>query len=102
MSVPAESGILNTPALVARSAILDRFTEDVAASRGLDLLALEPMTAITVRTRNSIYRFVTGGGTSVIVQGGRFFPDATRARLDGSGFGGSFLKMAWIGVGMRM
>jgi hypothetical protein len=40
--------------------------------------------------------------TSAIVQGGRFFPDATPGRIDGSGFGGSFLKVGWIGIGLRM
>ena len=76
MSVPAESGILNTPALVARSAILDRFTEDVAASRGLDLLALEPMTAPT----NAL---VSGRGLRLVKPGAKF-STSFRIRVTGN------------------
>ena len=36
------------------------------------------------------------------MQGGQFFPDPTPGRIDGSGFGGSFLKVVWIGIGLRM
>ena len=39
---------------------------------------------------------------SVRVEGGRYFPQLTEGRLNGSGFGGSVLKVAWIGVGLRM
>ena len=42
------------------------------------------------------------GGSDVLVQGGQFFPEATKARLLGSTFGGSFLKMHWIGIGMHL
>jgi hypothetical protein len=103
--MPCDSAIINprsarTP--VRRDAILDRFTEDVTGTRGIDVRELEPLTTVLVRTRNSHYRLVVAGSTSVIVQGGRFYPDATRARLDGSGFGGTMLKMAWIAVGLQM
>ena len=50
----------------------------------------------------SRYRIIVRRDTSAIVQGGRFFPDATPGRIDGSGFGGSFLKVGWIGIGLRM
>jgi len=39
---------------------------------------------------------------AVLVQGGRFFPTAAEARLVGSTFGGSVLKMHCIRVGMCM
>jgi hypothetical protein len=100
-----DSGIIDPRSprtLVRRDALLDRFTEDVAGTRGVDVRMLEPLTAVTVRTRNSTYELIANGGTSMIVRGGRFFPDATRARLEGSGFGGTMLKMAWIAVGLRM
>ena len=41
-------------------------------------------------------------GTTVLVQGGRRFPDITAGQLTGSGLGGSLLKLAWIGVGLRI
>ena len=38
----------------------------------------------------------------VVVQGGAFFPARPRAGLSGSSFGGSCLKLGWIGVGLRL
>ena len=81
---------------------LDGFTEAVLDSAGLSIRDLDPLTTLIVRTRNSSYRIIVSSDTTVIVQGGQFFPDPTPARLDGSGFGGSLLKVAWIGVGLRM
>jgi hypothetical protein len=37
-----------------------------------------------------------------MVQGGRFFPEPTRARLAGCSLGGAFLKQRGIYVGFRM
>jgi hypothetical protein len=88
--------------LVPRAATLDGFVDDVGDARGIHLREVEPLTTIVVETLNSRYRIVITGGTSAIVQGGRFFPIPTPARIDGSGFGGSVLKTAWIGVGLKM
>ena len=98
------STILNPrgDAWVPRVATLDGFAEETATGRGLDLRDVEPLTTMTIQTRNSHYRVIVTRGTSVVVQGGQFFPDAVAARIDGSGFGGSLLKVGWIGVGMRM
>ena len=38
----------------------------------------------------------------VLVQGGKFFPKHTRACLSGSTFGGSRLKMGWVGLGLHV
>ena len=72
---------------------------------GLTGLAdLDPITTLLVRTENSLYQIVVVQPRLkvVLVQGGSFFPQATRAVLSGSNFWGSLLKMAWIGIGMRM
>jgi len=42
------------------------------------------------------------GSSEVLVQGGQFFPKPTKARLVGSTFGGSFVKMHWIKIGMHL
>jgi hypothetical protein len=73
-----------------------------SAADGVSLRDLEPLTTLLVRTCNSLYRIVVSQHHSVFVQGGQFFPEMTDARLDGSSFGGSFLKVGWIGVGLRM
>jgi hypothetical protein len=38
----------------------------------------------------------------VMVQGGRFFPELTRARLSGCSLGGAFLKQGGIYIGFRL
>jgi hypothetical protein len=103
--VDDSSTILNLrrqTACVARAVTLDGFVEETGNIRGLYLRDVEPLTTLIVRTRNSRYRIIVRHDTSAIVQGGQFFPDATPGRIDGSGFGGSFLKVAWIGIGLRM
>ena len=87
---------------VARAVTLDGFVEETGNIRGLYLRDVEPLTTLIVRTRNSRYRIIVRRDTSAVVQGGQFFPDATPGRIDGSGFGGSFLKVGWIGIGLRM
>ncbi len=69
---------------------------------GVSLRDLEPLTTLFVRTCNSLYRIVISHNTAVFVQGGQFFPDVTNARLEGSSFGGSCLKVGWIAVGLHM
>lgn len=99
------SAILHLPrsgSLVPRAATLDGFVDDLADGRGVNLRDLDPLTTLIVRTCNSRYRIIVSRDTSVIVQGGQFFPDATAGRIDGASFGGSFLKMGWIGIGLRM
>lgn len=88
--------------LVPRVATLDGFADAASASAGLSLLDLDPLTELHVETCNSLYRIVVSHRTDVLVQGGRFFPVTTAARLAGATFGGSLIKLAWIGVGMCM
>jgi hypothetical protein len=87
---------------VSRVSTLDGFLQTSAARDGLNVLDLEPLTTLWVETRNSTYRLIVSEGAAVFVQGGRFFPRLARARLAGASFGGSLLKIAWIGLGMRM
>jgi hypothetical protein len=84
-----------------REATLDGFVQ-AASGSGVSLRELEPLTTLLVGTCNTQYRIIVSRQSAVLVQGGRFFPEVTSAHLDGSSAGGSFLKVAWIGVGMRM
>jgi len=85
-----------------RVATLEGFVNETVGTGGVDLHDVEPLTTLIVRTCNSRYRLIVTRGTSVVVQGGHFFPDAVAGRIDGSGFGGSLLKVGWIGIGLRM
>jgi hypothetical protein len=85
-----------------RWSTLEAFADKVSASEGVSLSDLEPLTTLLVRTSHSVYRIIVMQGTTVLVQGGSAFPDATIGHLHGSGLGGSLLKLGWIGVGLRM
>lgn len=91
-----------TAVLIPRAATIDGFVAASSAGDGVSVRDLEPLTTLHVRTCNSHYRIVISQQTAVFVQGGRFFPETTDARLEGSSFGGSFLKIGWIGVGLCM
>ena len=83
------------------AATLDGFA--VATSGpGLALRQLEPLTELMVQTRNTRYRIVVSQDADIVIQGGTFFPDPTRAHVEGSSLGGNLLKVGWIGVGLRM
>ena len=90
--------------VVPKWCTLDGFAEEISQNDGLDIHTTEPLVTLLVRTENSVYRIIPlqAGDTRVLVQGGQFFPEPTEARFAGSSFGGSFLKMHWIGVGLRM
>jgi hypothetical protein len=89
---------------VPRRSTLDGFTLEASSTDGVNIEELAPLTTVSVRTMNSLYRIITLQFHSVciIVQGGQFFPEQASARLVGSTFGGTMIKMAWIGVGMHM
>ena len=70
---------------------LDGFTEAVSQADGIGLIDVDAFTTLVVRTDNSVYRITILQPylREVLVQGGQFFPDRTRACLNGSTFGGS-------------
>jgi hypothetical protein len=84
------------------AATLDGFAKATDAVQGVYLRDLEPLTRLVVRTCNSEYQFLVSAGGEVLVEGGRFFDHPTPAVLEGASLGGSFLKVGWIGVGLRM
>ena len=81
---------------------MDRFIELTDDVDGVQLNQLPPFTTLLVWTWNSLYQVIIIDGTTVYVQGGSYFPDPTRARVNGSTMGGSLLKLAWIGIGLLM
>ena len=71
---------------------------------GLQVDRLRELDELSVRTRNNVYRIVAIVPQSgeVMVQGGRFFPELTRARLAGCSLGGALLKQGGLYLGFRM
>ena len=90
---------------VPRRCTLDGFATEVkAADGGGGLAELDALTTLVVTTLNSLYRVVVldPPRPRILIQGGTFFPEPTEAQLAGASFGGSMLKLAWLGCGLRM
>jgi len=71
---------------------------------GVQLETLTPLQSLVIQTKNTAYDITvlhprTG---DILIQGGRFFPLPTRAKLGGSSLGGSFLKLLGIYTGFCM
>ena len=93
-----------SPDMVRRHRTLDGFVEAVFQTDGIGLIEVDTLTTLVVRTDNSVYRItlVTPHRGEVLVQGGAFFPEHTRACFDGSSGGGSCVKLGWVGVGLHL
>jgi hypothetical protein len=87
---------------VPRHCTLSGFTESMVDRKGLHVSRLDPLTRLELKTRNSVYEMTVLDPDlwRIVVRGGRFFPTDTIAYLCGSGYGGTLLKVAWIGIGL--
>jgi hypothetical protein len=100
-SNPTESGICNT--YCSRFAQLDAWSARDWKD-GVQVDRMQMLDTLFVQTQNSLYEVtvLNPADGEVLVRGGRFFPERTPARLSGSTFGGSFLKLRGIYVGFKM
>ena len=73
-------------------------------SGGIALDRLHGLEQFAVRTRNTTYEItvLTPATQEVLVRGGHFFPEPTRATLAGCSLGGSFLKTGAVHEGFSM
>lgn len=70
---------------------------------GVDVAKLKPGTRLIVKTQNSTYGFIaTKVPRELYAKGGKKIPKATKVFLTGSTWGGSCLKLGWIGLTMHM
>jgi hypothetical protein len=94
-----ESTIHQIPAAADLDAWSQREWDD-----GVQIDRLPDLETLAVKTMNSTYEItiVSGHSGDVLVRGGQFFPEKTPAHLAGATFGGSFLKLRGIYLGMRM
>jgi hypothetical protein len=83
---------------------LDWVTEISDELEGVTLEKLKPCNTIHARTRNSDYEIFLLDPESgrALVKGGKYFAEPVEATVSGSSFGGSMLKMGWLGVGLGM
>ncbi|PYS56300.1 MAG: hypothetical protein DMG13_00215 [Acidobacteria bacterium] len=75
-----------------------------AWSDGVQIDQLDDLESLVVRTMNSTYEItiISGRAGEVLVRGGQFFPEKTPAQLSGASFGGSFLKLRGVYLGLKM
>ena len=101
-AIVTPSGATNS--VVPRQCTLDGFVDAVSDRDGVALREVELLGTLLARTENSVYRIIPleSASSRILIQGGKFFPEPTEVRLAGSGFGGSFLKLGWVGLGLRM
>lgn len=75
---------------------------------GLNISSLEKGTKLNVETTNSIYRIEIVEGNQITIMGGMTkdgeirFPTPVSAKFIGSTWGGSMIKLDWIGEYMKM
>lgn len=82
------------------------FIDELKTKAGLNVTALKSGTKLIVETQNSFYEMEVLEGKEVMIYGGTKrdgtvrFPKPVKAIVRGSNFGGSVLKVDWIGVDM--
>lgn len=78
--------------------------ESQALKYGINVHKLKPGTIVFVITKNSMYKIikVNGDQYSITIQGDKRFHQPINANFSGSTFGGSIIKLGWIGCGMNM
>ena len=88
---------------VPSSAVLSAW-QTYAWRDGIQVDQLAALDRLTVRTRHSTYEIilVSPATADVLVRGGEFFPEFTKARLAGCTLGGSFLKLRSIHIGFHI
>lgn len=95
--------LTDTTISVPRGAVLSNWS-DADWHDGVQIDRLPELTTLAVRTANSLYEItvLNGPAGDVLVRGGRFFPERTPAKLNGSSFGGTILKWRGICPGMKL
>lgn len=87
---------------------LNDVLDKIAKNKGFDINALPPGTRVAVNTCNSLYELIVLGNRRVTAFGGTLpdggvrFRKPTKLIIAGSTFGGSMLKLNWVGKDMRV
>lgn len=75
-----------------------------AEAGDLDTKTLKPGTVVKVKTVNSEYEltFTDPIKGKIHIRGGKRWQDGADLELNGSTWGGSMIRLGWIGIGMHM
>ena len=70
---------------------------------GVNLNDLPRGSTLSVETKNRVYRLVVLGDRNALISGHPMFcPEPAEVRINGSTWGGSMLKMRFVGRGMHL
>jgi hypothetical protein len=81
---------------------LDSCVKDFPENQGIHISHLVPFQGVQIQTQNNPYSLfvLEPSEGKVLVRGGQYFPVFKEAYLCGSTWGGSILRLGWIGLGM--
>jgi hypothetical protein len=81
---------------------LDSCVKHFPESQGIHISRLVAFQGVRIQTQNNPYSLfvLEPSEGKVLVRGGQYFPDFKEAYLCGSSWGGSILRLGWIGLGM--
>jgi hypothetical protein len=75
---------------------------DSELSGGVWFNKLPVGSVVTVQTRNTLYTIERRKDGDYISGNERYCPVPVKTQIQGSTFGGSMIKLGWIGIGMHM
>ncbi len=70
--------------------------------KGIDISRLRSGNKLKITTINNEYELTVVDGANVWIKGGEYFPKPKLGQMIGSTWGGSSLRLNWIGYGMHM
>jgi len=105
--MPARSSAHSSdPARAAHPNLSDTVNGNIIQSEvegGVHLRDLPAGSVLAIQTTNRVYRMVVLGDRTALLSGHpEFCPDPAEVRINGSTWGGSMLKLRYVGRGMHL
>lgn len=79
-----------------------RNIEESNKKGGIQLEKLAVGTRVEAQTLNTLYKIKALGNNKYEVHGGSRFPEPVETTIGGSTWGGSMIKIGWLGIDMHM
>ena len=106
MDTQTSAGVPFPEPFVANPHFSDDVNRNIIRSEiegGVYLRDLCPGSVLSIQTRNRVYEMVVLGGGATLISGHpQFCPEPTEVLIQGSTWGGSMLKMRFVGRGMHL
>lgn len=81
---------------------LKRLMQEQEKQGGIELDKLPQGTIVEVQTKNTLYKIIALGNNLFRVSGGKYYSTPKDTKIPGSTFGGSMIKVNWLGIGMHV